>query len=253
MGGAFVAVADDATAIYWNPAGLATGSTFDAQIDLTQSKTMFLGAAMPALGLAYYRLRSGVSASPDRQNGGSGEVRVSMPDTRNFGVSLVQTVVNTVVVGSTLRVVDGTDRTTFDLDLGTMASIRSVRVGVTARNLRESVGTQRQVRLGAAFVPRARPDGVVGPFSAAFDVDLTRTATLSGDQRQAAIGSEQWWAKGAFGTRVGLHWNTLGTAKTGIAGGLTVKVPHSLFVEGHMTKDRGNEDPDWGFGVRTTF
>ena len=32
MGGAFVAVADDATAVYWNPAGLGTGATFDLQI-----------------------------------------------------------------------------------------------------------------------------------------------------------------------------------------------------------------------------
>jgi hypothetical protein len=28
MGGAFVAVADDASAVYWNPAGIATGATF---------------------------------------------------------------------------------------------------------------------------------------------------------------------------------------------------------------------------------
>ena len=31
MGGAFVAVADDASAVYWNPAGIATGATFDFQ------------------------------------------------------------------------------------------------------------------------------------------------------------------------------------------------------------------------------
>src|SRR6478752_2017533 len=33
MGGAFVAVADDATAVHWNPAGLATGSFFSLVID----------------------------------------------------------------------------------------------------------------------------------------------------------------------------------------------------------------------------
>ena len=31
MGGAFVAVADDASAVYWNPAGIAMGATFDVQ------------------------------------------------------------------------------------------------------------------------------------------------------------------------------------------------------------------------------
>ena len=35
MGGAFVGVADDATAIYWNPAGLAAGSYFSLALDRT--------------------------------------------------------------------------------------------------------------------------------------------------------------------------------------------------------------------------
>src|SRR5690242_9863605 len=33
MGGAFVAVADDASATYWNPAGLALGRVFSAVLD----------------------------------------------------------------------------------------------------------------------------------------------------------------------------------------------------------------------------
>ncbi|MGH9162460.1 MAG: hypothetical protein ACRD2X_21040, partial [Vicinamibacteraceae bacterium] len=33
MGGAFVAVADDATATYWNPAGLAFGGLFSTVVE----------------------------------------------------------------------------------------------------------------------------------------------------------------------------------------------------------------------------
>ena len=33
MAGAFVAVADDATAVYWNPAGVATGSIVSVVLD----------------------------------------------------------------------------------------------------------------------------------------------------------------------------------------------------------------------------
>ena len=33
MGGAFVAVADDASATYWNPGGLALGQMFSATVD----------------------------------------------------------------------------------------------------------------------------------------------------------------------------------------------------------------------------
>lgn len=263
MGGAFVAVADDASASYWNPAGLATGSTFDAQMDLNGRKRtledpepgrpLFVGAALPALAVAYYQLRSAVSTSGDRKNEGSGEVRVSDLDTHNFGVSIVQNVAKTLVMGSTLRLVNGAGNTAFDLDLGTMASFRDVRVGVTARNLRKGVDTQRQVRLGTAFVPRSLPTGVLGPFSAAFDVDLTRTATPDGDEREAAIGSEQWWGKGSFGTRLGVHWNTLRGGERAVSGGLTVKLPRSLFAEGHVTKNQHDRDSDWGVGLRATF
>jgi hypothetical protein len=263
MGGAFVAVADDASAIYWNPGGLATGSTFDAQIDLSTPKSTldaptagqhaFVAASLPVLALAYYGIRSAVSTSADRKNGGSGEVRVSALDTRNVGVSLVQTIVNTLVIGSTLRLVNGAGKTSFDLDLGTMASVGDVRVGVTARNLRKGIDTERQVRLGAAFVPRSRPTGVLGPFSAAFDIDLTRTATIFGDERQAAIGSEQWWAKGLVGTRFGVHWNTIRGGEKAVAGGFTVKLPRSLFAEGHVTKSQQDRESDWGGGLRVTF
>ena len=38
MAGAFVAVADDATAVYWNPAGIATGSFVSAVLDIGQGR-----------------------------------------------------------------------------------------------------------------------------------------------------------------------------------------------------------------------
>ena len=263
MGGAFVAVADDSSGVYWNPAGLATGSTFDAQVDVatpkggvdapSPSRRVFIGASMPMLGFAYYRVRSAVFAAADRENGGTGEVRVSSLDTQNTAVSLVQTVAKTLVMGSSLRLVNGAGSTAFDLDLGGMASIGDVRVGVTARNLRRRLDAQRQARMGAAFVPRSLPTGVFGPFSAAFDVDLTRTATEFGDRREAAVGSEQWWAKGVVGTRFGLHWNTIRGGEKAFAGGLTVKLPHSLFAEGHVTKGQLDRESNWGAGLRVTF
>jgi hypothetical protein len=262
MAGAFVAVADDASAIYWNPAGLATGGIFDAQFSVsTPSGTTeipdpmsssFVGVAMPPLGLAYYRVGSAVVDPDDRQNGGSGEVRVSAPGTQNFAVSLVQSVVSTLVVGTTLRVVDGADETGFDLDIGAIASIGNVRLGVIARNLAESVGTRRQATLGVALVPRAL-GGLMRPFSVALDVDTMRIPTVYGDLRQAAVGSEQWWLKGVLASRLGLRWNTLGAAKPAVAGGLTVKLPHSLFVEGHVTKGQDDRGSDWGLGGRITF
>lgn len=73
MGGAFVAVADDATAAYWNPAGLATGAFFSLLVDHTRSETRvdpanvyspgadksatIVGMSTNSLALSYYRLR----------------------------------------------------------------------------------------------------------------------------------------------------------------------------------------------------
>ena len=72
MAGAFVAVADDANASWWNPAGLATGAYFSMVVEragLTEPavvppsgparrvRTGGWSVAFPALGLSYYRLR----------------------------------------------------------------------------------------------------------------------------------------------------------------------------------------------------
>src|SRR4030095_4907481 len=99
MAGAFVAVADDSSAVYWNPAGLASGSTFDAQVDVgtpksradapSPSRRVFIGASMPMLGFAYYRVRSAVLSAGDRENGGTGEVRVSGLETQTLALSLI--------------------------------------------------------------------------------------------------------------------------------------------------------------------
>src|ERR1700730_3639678 len=62
MGGAFTAVADDATATWWNPAGLAGGAYFNAIIEYDRPRDPAgdglggFSVAFPALGLSYYRL-----------------------------------------------------------------------------------------------------------------------------------------------------------------------------------------------------
>src|SRR5438128_6478424 len=72
MAGAFVAVADDATATWWNPAGLASGAYLSAVIERStlrepatipsvgpadETRVSGFSLAFPALGLSYYRFR----------------------------------------------------------------------------------------------------------------------------------------------------------------------------------------------------
>lgn len=130
MGGAFVGVADDATALYWNPAGLALGAYFSSVLDfgstqatpdgLTGRKgsSMFLGLSMPALGLGYYRLHvrqvnpSGLltangEVDTSRELSVVDQVRVDTLTTHHAGVTVVQSLYTGVAVGATLKFVRG--------------------------------------------------------------------------------------------------------------------------------------------------
>jgi len=268
MGGAFVAIADDATAVYWNPAGIGSVFKFDTQLGITSppqtadntdgAKTMFVGAALPVLGFAYYRTRSAGEPSGSRQLEGSRGVDVSTFGTGHTAVTLVQSIVSQIVVGSTLRVSNGAGQTGFDLDVGAKAVVGDVRLGFVSRNLTQALDTSRQARIGVGFAPRSLPAGVFGPLSIDVDVDLTRTPTVLGDRRLAAIGSEQWWLRGTLGTRVGVNWNTYGDEEDpAVSGGLTVKIPSDalggVFIEGHLIRGRRDLDSDWGAGLRISF
>ena len=130
MGGAFVGVADDATAIYWNPAGLAAGAYFSLVLDggnaeITpdgsalggDASNFILGLATPALGLGYYRLHSRTAGPPATLEpfGPSTpplltvvpELRVDTLVTHHGGVTLVQSLWPGVAVGTTLKLVRG--------------------------------------------------------------------------------------------------------------------------------------------------
>jgi hypothetical protein len=276
MGGAFVAVADDASAVYWNPAGIASGATFDFQVSGGPARpqtgsdpdgtNFFIGAALPVLGLSFYRSHT-VQVDTDRENIGSGRVKLRPLTTSNVGVTVVQTIVTNVVIGTTARVVHGgiegfNTRTMADFDIGALVSVGNVRVGVTGRNLREPeyevedegrTEVERQLRVGAALVPRSLPSGVHGPFSLAFDIDITETASPIGPVKLAALGGEYWIAAGRVGLRAGLRWNTLDASERWTSGGLTVRFPKSVHVEGQVTKPNGNGDSEWLVGSRITF
>jgi len=271
MGGAFVAVADDASAVYWNPAGIATGATFDLQVSVAKGSTVLVGATLPVLGLSYYRTHQDtrlptVPASGNRQNGGSGEVRAGLLTTTNIGATVVQTVAPGLVIGTTMRLVRGgveqfDTRTTVDFDAGAMVSAWDVRFGLTARNLREPefetelgpLRMKRQLRVGAALAPRSLPTGVHGPFSLAADADLTTTPGPFGDRRGAAVGGEYWLASGNVGVRAGVRWSTLGDSSRAFSGGLTVKLPRSIYAEGQLTKADESNEEQWNIGLRVTF
>ena len=124
MGGAFVAVADDATAIYWNPAGLTdvffsnvlevqrTDTRLDAdplRREGTSELTTFAALASPALGLSYYRLRSWqvdrVSGEVDAERA---TASLTSLVTHHAGITLVQRFAPGLTVATVLKAVRGT-------------------------------------------------------------------------------------------------------------------------------------------------
>jgi F plasmid transfer operon, TraF, protein len=185
MGGAFVAVADDATAIYWNPAGLATGAIVSAVAERTQGTTgepgalphdsgTFVGLALPPVGVSYYRLRSARVLPND--------AAVSLV-TQQVGVTLVQSIGERLDVAGTIKYVHGdagVGSNTVDVDLGALAHLGAFRAGLVVRNLRQpsfdapnlpnALRFDRQVRAGVAWqAPSnttiscdARPTGSAG-------------------------------------------------------------------------------------------
>ena len=134
MGGAFVAIADDADAAWWNPAGLAGGAYFSAVIEYDTAQdpghaTDADGVALPAwrsgargftitfpsLGLSYYRLQvsqiqpfGATGANElDRQDRGRAPVLLSSLLLQQFGTTVGQSLGEHLVVGSTVRLVRG--------------------------------------------------------------------------------------------------------------------------------------------------
>ena len=128
MGGAYVAVAADSTATWWNPAGLATGPFSDmsagravtdlkGEVPARRDRVSWIAATAPAVGFSYYRLR----ITDIRGFGPTGQGSVNRQDTRTevslrsvsvseLGLTVVQSILPGVHAGATLKYVRGTVR-----------------------------------------------------------------------------------------------------------------------------------------------
>jgi hypothetical protein len=286
--GAFVAVADDASAVYWNPAGLAAGAYFSLVLDHTEAdalpegldrggrrSTWLLALSAPAVGLSYYRLRSSVFGpgspeSPDLS-------RVDSLVTHHTGATLVQSISDRVAVGATLKLVRGIASTAltrgsgealldnlplgrasnhFDADLGIMATGRLLRAGVTVRNLTSpefDAGEEEVLRLdrqARAGVALALTDR----WTAAADVDLTRNRGPVGDVRTLAFGAEGRLTSRAS-ARGGVQFNTAGSnGRTPAATlGGSYAALGSLLIDAHFSIGSDEAFRGWGIAGRVVF
>jgi hypothetical protein len=219
MGGAFVAVADDASAAYWNPAGFASGALFSLVLDRTRAEMkpagalpaasrsgLFMALGAPALALSYYRVRTSAVDPLPSSTGAPASVFASTLVTHQTGATLVQSVAPGVAVGATLKLVrgiassavrpaserdsllkDGGDvmargSTRFDADLGVMAAFGRLKAGLTVRN---ATGPSFKTPGGEPLTleRQARAGVAVTPlagWTVAADMDLLENAGPSG-------------------------------------------------------------------------
>jgi hypothetical protein len=269
MAGAFLAVADDATATWWNPAGLATGAfvsgivEYNQALDGSQDHAFGVAFAIPSLGLSYYRSRfsetlsagSTDSLTGNRQDGGTTGTRLPTHVSSQFGATVGQSIGEHLVLGSTLKLVRA-ERTTGDVDVGAMATFGAARLAVVVKNVvaadltADGRSLERQARVGGAY--RIEPQGSLA-LVVAVDADLTRTLTAVGDERRVTSGVELGLGP-RLSVRGGIGVNTAGGVRRSGSGGVSVALPKKgLNLDAQITQGDDEALKGWGIGLRVTF
>ncbi len=277
MAGAYVGVADDATAVYWNPAGIASAPIVSAVIDLgaplksgnpvqiaadKRDTGGIVAVSATAIGVAYYRFTAyglgavepAVLGSQSREEVGRSVHAVT---TQTVGVSLLQSLGDHIVVAATPKFVRGADSNAIDVDTGVMFSRNRVRLGLVARNLtapsfesaNETIDLDREVRAGAAW-----GSGWTGisRVIVSVDGDLTSRVTPDGDRRDVAAGLETWWLNQRLGLRGGARRSTIGDARAAFAAGISAGLKPGMLVEAHVVRGHAAER-SWSVGARMLF
>ena len=263
MSGAFVAVSDDATTTWWNPAGLASGGylsgliEFDRVENPASTRARAVAINVPSLGLSYYRLALNGMRPRDPIASGSAS-REDQGVLSQFGATVGQSVGPHLVLGSTLKLVRALGETRADLDAGAMAALGRVRLGVAVKNLRTPEFSEGDQRIELARQVRAGASVKAGPpnraeITVAVDADLTTTPTAVGDERHLATGVEAWLANRSVGLRAGVGVNTIGESRRSGSVGASVGLRGGIYLDGQVTRGSDQARNGWGFALRVTF
>ena len=271
MAGAFVAVSDDATATWWNPAGLATGLSFvDVTAEIDQHGGRAVAVAFPSLGLSYYHrnisqiqpFTSIALTGSDRQDlgaAGSGLPSAESVGVDQVGVTVGQSFGGHLVIGSTLKLVRANSTTRGDLDLGALAALGFVRLGIVMRDVSQpefgegsrTLALERRARAGAAVVTPS--GGRSHQFTLAADADLTTTTVEGREERDVSVGGEAWVLGRRVGVRGGVGTNTARTGGSFGALGLSIAPYSRVYIDASMTRGEGGARDRWGIDLRLTF
>ncbi len=231
MGSAFTAVADDASASYWNPAGLVSigrPQLGAMHADLTLDRSYdYMGYAVPigekyAVAASYTRFsvddipETRLSSTDDDGNGllddpvldGSGNVRIfgMFEDVEdNFTLSLAGRPMGGLMVGANLKFLHqrlyDTSATGWGLDVGAIFRVSSrLKVGVALRDLFSELDFGSGLR--TEDVPLTWSTGFAYrmPWDATLALDVVKTENSDAFVR---VGAEKWFMNRRYALRVG--------------------------------------------------
>jgi hypothetical protein len=283
MAGAFVAVADDASAFHWNPAGTPKGGPFSMTFgwdDLhfgdpnlppapglgggTNLMTAFAGAPLGA-SYGYLKMARVVGLRDD------GTSVVEALTVHHLGATVSQALVQGLVVGATVKYLKGqpvmgvsgaatadgaVDEALgwgghadgeFDVDAGVMVEIGPLRAGVTFKNLLQPTFVG-DAGIAIQLTRLVRAGVAVLPtdgVTLAFDMDLDTADPLVGLRRMMALGAE--FALGSrMAVRGGVRWSRDEAWQPIAAGGASIRIYRGSWIDGYATWSR---EHDRGFGV----
>lgn len=283
MGGAFVAVANDASAYHWNPAGSMKGGSISSTVEWG---SLHFGnpsqAPVPGMSVESSAISSLIGSPMGVSYGhlefaqvvgvrADGSAVVESLRVHHIGATASQTLFPGVVVGATAKFLrgqavsgdswaetaggalddalglSGLSSSHFDLDVGVMAKFGPVRAGATLKNVLQPSFTGAN---GLSMrLPRLIRAGVAlvpnDGLTLAFDMELDTADPLVGLRRMMALGGE--FSLGSHvALRGGLRWSRDGGWQPVWAGGASLRVFKGSWVDGYATYSASY---DRGFGV----
>jgi len=282
MGGAFVAVADDGTAAFWNPAGMALSPRGNLTVEWTRFQTgnqdqppapgpTTRTASFATFGSSNFSLSYASLQGTDLVTTPVGTM-AELLKTTQYGATVLQAVAPGVILGSTLKLVrgfaaseaavgttgsnalsqvsslQGQTVTRFDFDVGLLVDMKQIRLGLAVKNLEEPSFPEPG---GTPFTlhRQVRAGLAVLPTSGmtlALDLDLEAIDLRGGLRRMIAFGGEDRLGS-RFALRGGLRWSVTGDRQLVGSAGLSVALRPGAWIDGHYTQ--GGLDGDRGFGI----
>jgi hypothetical protein len=282
MAGAFVAVADDGTAAFWNPAGIALAPKGNLTVEWVRFQTgnrdqipapgpTTRTAEAATLGGGNFNLSYATLQGADLVNTLTG-LQAETLKTTQYSATVLQSIAHGVILGSTLKLLrgfaaseppigltgsnalsqafslQGQTVTRFDYDVGLMVVVQKFRFGLTAKNLEEpsfpdATGIAFTLRRQARMGVAVKP---MGGLTLAMDLDLDTVDLRGGLRRMIALGGEDRLGR-HFALRGGVRWSVTGDRQLSGSFGLSLAVRPGVWIDGHYTQ--GGLDGDRGFGI----